>query len=71
MSTTGEALVEKSAIGWGEFEYEVVRDSSGNCQIICNMENVDPMGVHTGESIVVAPSQTLNDATTRSCETLR
>ncbi len=62
MSMTGEALVEKSAIGWGEFEYEVVRDSSGNAQIICNMENIDPMGVHTGESIVVAPSQTLSDA---------
>ncbi|HSB46675.1 MAG TPA: carbamoyl-phosphate synthase large subunit [Candidatus Bilamarchaeum sp.] len=62
MSATGEALVERSAIGWGEFEYEVVRDSFGNAQIICNMENVDPMGVHTGESIVVAPSQTLSDA---------
>ncbi len=62
LSATGEALVEKSAIGWGEFEYEVVRDSAGNAQIICNMENVDPMGVHTGESIVVAPSQTLSDA---------
>jgi carbamoyl-phosphate synthase large subunit len=62
MSATGEALVEKSAIGWGEFEYEVVRDSFGNAQIICNMENFDPMGVHTGESIVVAPSQTLSDA---------
>ncbi len=62
LSATGEALVEKSVIGWGEFEYEVIRDSSGNAQIICNMENVDPMGVHTGESIVVAPSQTLSDA---------
>ncbi len=62
LSATGEALVEKSVIGWGEFEYEVVRDSQGNAQIICNMENVDPMGVHTGESIVVAPSQTLSDA---------
>ncbi len=62
MSMTGEALIEKSAIGWGEFEYEVIRDSCGNCEIICNMENVDPMGVHTGESIVVAPSQTLSDA---------
>jgi carbamoyl-phosphate synthase large subunit len=62
MSATGEALVEKSVIGWGEFEYEVVRDSLGNAQIICNMENVDPMGVHTGESIVVAPSQTLSDS---------
>jgi carbamoyl-phosphate synthase large subunit len=62
LSATGEALVEKSAIGWGEFEYEVIRDSHGNAQIICNMENIDPMGVHTGESIVVAPSQTLSDA---------
>jgi carbamoyl-phosphate synthase large subunit len=61
MSATGEALVEKSVIGWGEFEYEVVRDSFGNATIICNMENIDPMGVHTGESIVVAPSQTLSD----------
>jgi carbamoyl-phosphate synthase large subunit len=62
LSATGEALVEKSVIGWGEFEYEVVRDSEGNAQIICNMENIDPMGVHTGESIVVAPSQTLSDS---------
>ncbi|MEW6722399.1 MAG: carbamoyl-phosphate synthase large subunit, partial [Candidatus Micrarchaeota archaeon] len=62
LSATGEALVEKSALGWGEFEYEVIRDSIGNAQIICNMENVDPMGVHTGESIVVAPSQTLSDS---------
>ena len=61
LSMTGEALVEKSGIGWGEFEYEVLRDSDGNTVIICNMENVDPMGVHTGESIVVAPSQTLSD----------
>jgi len=61
LSATGEALVEKSVVGWGEFEYEVVRDSFGNKQIICNMENIDPMGVHTGESIVVAPSQTLSD----------
>ncbi|MBU0527071.1 carbamoyl-phosphate synthase large subunit [Candidatus Micrarchaeota archaeon] len=62
LSATGEALVEQSALGWGEFEYEVIRDSDGNSQIICNMENIDPMGVHTGESIVVAPSQTLSDA---------
>ncbi|MFH1685078.1 MAG: carbamoyl-phosphate synthase large subunit [Candidatus Micrarchaeota archaeon] len=61
LSATGEALVEQSALGWGEFEYEVIRDSDGNSQIICNMENIDPMGVHTGESIVVAPSQTLSD----------
>lgn len=61
LSMTGEALIEKSGIGWGEFEYEVLRDSDGNSVIICNMENVDPMGIHTGESIVVAPSQTLSD----------
>jgi carbamoyl-phosphate synthase large subunit len=61
LSATGEALVEQSALGWGEFEYEVVRDAKGNAAIICNMENIDPMGVHTGESIVVAPSQTLSD----------
>ena len=61
LSTTHEALVEKSVLGWGEFEYEVIRDDIGNAIIICNMENFDPMGVHTGESIVVAPSQTLND----------
>ncbi|MBI5228257.1 carbamoyl-phosphate synthase large subunit [Candidatus Micrarchaeota archaeon] len=61
MSATKEALVEKSVIGWGEFEYEVLRDSNGSAIIICNMENIDPMGVHTGESIVVAPSQTLSD----------
>lgn len=62
LSATNETLVEKSVLGWGEFEYEVVRDSFGNAVIICNMENMDPMGVHTGESIVVAPSQTLSDS---------
>jgi carbamoyl-phosphate synthase large subunit len=62
VSASGEALLEQSALGWGEFEYEVIRDSKGNAAIICNMENIDPMGVHTGESIVVAPSQTLSDA---------
>lgn len=61
LSMTHEALVEKSVIGWGEFEYEVVRDADGNKIIVCNMENFDPMGVHTGDSIVVAPSQTLSD----------
>ncbi|MFH2105826.1 MAG: carbamoyl-phosphate synthase large subunit [Candidatus Micrarchaeota archaeon] len=61
LSANHEALVEKSVLGWGEFEYEVVRDARGNSIIICNMENFDPMGIHTGESIVVAPSQTLND----------
>lgn len=61
LSATNQALLEKNVLGWGEFEYEVVRDSVGNAVIICNMENFDPMGVHTGESIVVAPSQTLSD----------
>ncbi|MBI5051586.1 carbamoyl-phosphate synthase large subunit, partial [Candidatus Micrarchaeota archaeon] len=61
LSATHEVLVEKSVVGWGEFEYEVVRDSYDNAIIICNMENFDPMGVHTGESIVIAPSQTLSD----------
>ncbi len=56
-----QVLIEESLLGWREFEYEVVRDSSDNCITICNMENLDPMGVHTGESIVVAPSQTLSD----------
>jgi carbamoyl-phosphate synthase large subunit len=60
-SGSGQVLVEKSVYGWSELEYEVIRDSAGNCMIVCNMENVDPMGVHTGDSIVVAPSQTLSD----------
>jgi carbamoyl-phosphate synthase large subunit len=60
-SGSGQVLIEKSVYGWSEVEYEVVRDSNGNSIIVCNMENLDPMGVHTGESIVVAPSQTLTD----------
>ncbi len=56
-----QVLVEESVIGWKEFEYEVMRDSKDNCIIVCNMENMDPMGIHTGESIVVAPAQTLSD----------
>jgi carbamoyl-phosphate synthase large subunit len=56
-----QALVETSLLGWKEIEYEVLRDSGGNCIIVCNMENIDPVGVHTGDSIVVAPSQTLSD----------
>lgn len=60
-SLINEILVEKSVIGWAEIEYEVIRDGIGNKVVICNMENMDPMGVHTGESIVVAPSQTLSD----------
>ncbi len=56
-----QVLVEESVAGWKEIEYEVVRDAADNCITVCNMENFDPMGIHTGESIVVAPSQTLND----------
>ena len=60
-SPINQILVEKSLVGWKEVEYEVMRDAAGNCVTICNMENIDPMGVHTGDSIVVAPSQTLSD----------
>jgi carbamoyl-phosphate synthase large subunit len=56
-----QVLVEESVVGWKEFEYEVMRDSNDSCIIVCNMENLDPMGIHTGESIVVAPAQTLSD----------
>ncbi len=60
-SPIGQVLVERSLEGWRELEYEVMRDGADNCITICNMENLDPMGVHTGDSIVVAPSQTLTD----------
>jgi carbamoyl-phosphate synthase large subunit len=60
-SPVGQILVEQSLVGWKEIEYEVMRDAAGTCITICNMENFDPMGVHTGDSIVVAPSQTLSD----------
>jgi len=60
-SMTHQVLIEKSLVGWKEVEYEVMRDSADNCITVCNMENFDPMGVHTGDSIVVAPSQTLSD----------
>ncbi len=60
-SKVGQVLIEQSLLGWKEVEYEVMRDGEGNVITICNMENLDPMGVHTGDSIVVAPSQTLND----------
>lgn len=60
-SPISQVLLESSLIGWKELEYEVMRDSADNCITICNMENIDPMGVHTGDSIVVAPSQTLSD----------
>ncbi len=61
MSIIGQALIEKSLVGWKEIEYEVMRDSQNNCITICSMENIDPMGIHTGDSIVVAPVQTLSD----------
>jgi carbamoyl-phosphate synthase large subunit len=60
-SFTNQVLIEKCLLGWKEMEYEVMRDAADNCITICNMENIDPMGVHTGDSIVVAPSQTLSD----------
>ena len=60
-SPIGQVLVERSLLGWKEIEYEVIRDSADTCITICNMENLDPMGVHTGDSIVIAPSQTLSD----------
>lgn len=61
-SAIGQILLEKSVAGWKEIEYEVIRDSRDNCIIVCSMENLDPVGVHTGDSIVVAPTQTLRDA---------
>ncbi|MDO8563365.1 MAG: carbamoyl phosphate synthase large subunit, partial [Candidatus Limnocylindria bacterium] len=60
-SPIGQVLVERSLVGWKEIEYEVMRDGADTCITVCNMENLDPMGVHTGDSIVVAPSQTLSD----------
>ncbi|NYB51321.1 MAG: carbamoyl-phosphate synthase large subunit [Methanobacteriaceae archaeon] len=61
MSYINQVLIDQSVMGWKEFEYEVMRDKNDTCIIVCNMENLDPMGIHTGESIVVAPSQTLSD----------
>ncbi len=61
LSRVGQCLIERCIAGWKEIEYEVMRDRSGNCITVCNMENIDPVGVHTGDSIVVAPSQTLGD----------
>ncbi|WP_424244726.1 carbamoyl-phosphate synthase large subunit [Elusimicrobium posterum] len=68
LSSVPQILVEKSVRGWKEIEYEVMRDSSGNVITICNMENLDPMGIHTGDSIVIAPTQTLN---VQECQMLR
>src|ERR1700740_2209690 len=61
LSPVHEVLVEESVLGWKEFEMEVVRDKADNCIIVCSIENLDPMGVHTGDSITVAPAQTLTD----------
>jgi carbamoyl-phosphate synthase large subunit len=61
LSPTGELLIEESLLGWKEFEMEVVRDRADNCIIVCSIENLDPMGIHTGDSITVAPAQTLTD----------
>ncbi|MGL5440249.1 MAG: carbamoyl-phosphate synthase large subunit [Filifactoraceae bacterium] len=61
LSSIHQVLIEKSVKGWKEIEYEVMRDGKGNCITVCNMENIDPVGIHTGDSIVVAPSQTLSD----------
>ncbi|MGI6152350.1 MAG: carbamoyl-phosphate synthase large subunit [Christensenellaceae bacterium] len=61
MSMIDQVLLEQSVAGWKEIEYEVIRDNADNCIIVCNMENIDPVGIHTGDSIVVAPSQTLSD----------
>ena len=60
-SPTTEVLIEESVLGWKEYEMEVVRDKADNCIIICSIENIDPMGVHTGDSITVAPALTLTD----------
>ncbi len=62
MSFINQVLLEESVLGWKEIEYEIMRDKNDTCIVVCNMENVDPMGIHTGDSIVVAPSQTLSDA---------
>ncbi|MCM3468688.1 carbamoyl-phosphate synthase large subunit, partial [Staphylococcus lugdunensis] len=61
LSPTRELLIEESLLGWKEYEMEVVRDRADNCIIVCSIENLDPMGVHTGDSITVAPAQTLTD----------
>ncbi len=68
MSFINQVLIDQSVMGWQEIEYEVMRDKNDTCVIICNMENIDPMGIHTGESVVVAPTQTLSDV---DCQNLR
>lgn len=68
-SRVHQVLIERSIAGWKEIEYEVMRDHNGNCITVCNMENFDPVGVHTGDSIVVAPCQTLEDKETQMLRT--
>ena len=68
LSPITQVLIEKNISGWKEIEYEVIRDSAGNCITVCNMENIDPVGIHTGDSVVVAPTQTL---TAEECGMLR
>lgn len=68
LSRVHQVLVEKSLAGWKEIEYEIIRDGMGNCIVVCNMENIDPVGIHTGDSIVAAPSQTLSE---EACLVLR
>ena len=70
-SPVTEVLVEESIVGWKEFELEVMRDGADNAVIVCSIENVDPMGVHTGDSITVAPQQTLTDREYQRCATRR
>lgn len=69
LSPVGEVLIEKSVKGYKEIEYEVMRDAADTAITVCNMENLDPVGVHTGDSIVVCPSQTLSNKSIKSCET--
>ena len=69
LSPVHEVLIEESVLGWKEYELEVMRDLQDNVVIICSIENFDPMGVHTGDSITVAPAQTLTDASTSGCAT--
>src|SRR5690606_14695162 len=76
LSPTQELLIEESVLGWKEYEMDVVRDKNDHCSIVCSIENLDPMGVHTGDSITVAPAQTLTDKEYRrmrdaSCAVLR
>jgi carbamoyl-phosphate synthase large subunit len=67
LSPTNELLIDESLLGWKEYEMEVVRDRKDNCIIVCSIENFDPMGVHTGDSITVAPAQTLTIKNIKSC----